>query len=92
MTKQGLAIVAARLRKYANHSSSSNTSCSCFLSSDLEEKIGEAVDEIEREPRQLCLNCIKSGLISVREGNCKAGSRRECKLRKSPDDEVTVDT
>ena len=50
---------------------------------DFKALIGKAVKETEQEPRHLCLNCVKRGYVSLKEGNCRALERDQCKLKQS---------
>ena len=83
ITKEGLAKAAASLRDFNNYSFLRIRPCDCLGHVDFKMVIGEVIDQIEGEPRQLCLNCVKSGVVAIQEGNCGAETRSGCKLKAS---------
>lgn len=84
--RNGIAAVADSLLQYKNYVPPRNSRCKCFANVNIKMIIQEIVHGVEREPRHLCLKCVKAGIVSREQGNCGAKEKSACKLGKSGDD------
>lgn len=80
LSRHGLAWVTSKLRSFENYHPDTITNCICLEYVDFREQIVQAIEAADRAPRHLCLNCVKHGHVTDKEGNCKAAERNRCKL------------